>query len=155
MASLDEDRIRDLIGDFRKDHAELLRKVEGLEQVLTRVAEARGEASAETGRALGETAAFFQDEFLTHSRDEDLVLFPLLQPYEGAGQPLPDLLSEHGALRQQIEAFVRALGDVALRGLRVAQLLHRHIEREESILARLAEQVRPAEENQGAIGGGG
>ncbi len=110
MASLDEDRIRDLIGDFRKDHAELLRKVEGLEQVLTRAAEARGEASAEIGRALGETAAFFQTEFLTHSRDEDLVLFPLLQPYEGAGHPLPDLLSEHQALRQQIDGFVRALG---------------------------------------------
>ncbi|MCI0407058.1 MAG: hypothetical protein L0191_00620, partial [Acidobacteria bacterium] len=85
----------------------------------------------------------------------DLVLFPLLKPYEGTGQHLPDLLSEHRALQEQIEAFVRALGDVALCGLRVAQLLHRHIEHEESILARLAEQVRPADENQGAVGGGG
>jgi hemerythrin-like domain-containing protein len=155
MASLEAERIRDLIGDFRKDHAELLRKVESLEQALTGVAEARGQASAETGRALGETAAFFQREFLTHSRDEDLVLFPLLQPYEGRGHPLPDLLSEHRALRQQIEAFVRAMGDVALCGLRVAQLIHRHIEREESILSRLAEQVKPAEENQGTTEGGG
>jgi hemerythrin-like domain-containing protein len=155
MASLNEEKIRNLIGDFRKEHAELLRKVEGLEQALTRVAEARGQPSAETGRALGETASFLAGEFLTHSRDEDLVLFPLLQPFEGAGQPLPDLLSEHRALRQQIESFVRALGDVALHGLRVAQRLHRHIEHEESILARLAEQVRPLEENQEAIGGGG
>jgi hemerythrin-like domain-containing protein len=153
--TLDEDRISELISDFRKEHAGLLRKVEELEQVLARVAETRGQASAETGRALEETAAFFQGEFLTHSRDEDLVLFPLLQPYEGAGHPLPDLLSEHQALREQIEAFLRALGDVALRGLRVARLLHRHIEREESIVARVAEQVRPAEENQGATGGGG
>ena len=53
MASLDEDRIRDLIGDFRKDHAELLRKVEGLEQVLTRVAEARGHRLERTCRTGG------------------------------------------------------------------------------------------------------
>jgi hemerythrin-like domain-containing protein len=146
MPVIDEDRIRDLIGDFQKDHAELLRKVERLEEVLIRLSEKGAEVPSGTEAVLRDMVVLLQGEFLAHCREDELLLYPLLRPYVGTDHSIPDLVAEHAILQEEVDEFVKAFGQMVRRGAGIAELVRRHIQHEESILWDLAKRVRPPAE---------
>lgn len=145
---IDEEKIIEMVIDFRKDHGKLLRRLEDLERILGEISEEEPEVPLETAKDLREMAASFQEEFLGHCREEELVLYPLLRPYVDRGTCILDLVGQHTALREQVENFTKAvrLGKgqprkILDQGFHLSKLAREHIRHEESVLFDLAERL--------------
>ena len=146
MPIFDEEKIHELLGNFQREHASLLTKVGRLEDSLMSLAEKGDGLPVEVGATLQEMAAFLQGEFLAHCQEDELLLFPLLRPYEGTRRAVPELVAEHETLRAAVDEFIRAFRYMVQRGIGVAELVRQHIRHEQSVLDDLGARVRPSVE---------
>src|ERR1700693_6397524 len=143
----------------------LLRQHRGAEAMLVKLAAGVGRVRHEgIGGAgvlddLGDLRREIQGEVLSHFREEEQALFPVLGRHmDSASGPIAMLMEEHAIFRQlelQFEEAVAALeagnGDgweekVCDAGDAIARLLPPHIEKEESVLFPMAADVLRAGE---------
>jgi hemerythrin-like domain-containing protein len=153
------------VDDVESIMEELLRQHRGAEAMLVKLAAGVGRVQREGISGAGvlddlvDLRREIQGEVLSHFREEEQALFPVLGRHiDSASGPIAMLMEEHAIFRQfelQFEEAVAALeaghGDgweekVCDAGDSIARLLPGHIEKEESILFPLAEQALSAEE---------
>jgi iron-sulfur cluster repair protein YtfE (RIC family) len=153
------------VDDVESIMEELLRQHRGAEAMLAKLAAGVGRVRHEgiSGAGvlddLGELRREIQGEVLSHFREEEQALFPVLGRHiDSASGPIAMLMEEHAIFRQlelQFEEAVAALeaghGDgweekVCEAGDSIARLLPGHIEKEESVLFPLAEEALSAQE---------
>jgi iron-sulfur cluster repair protein YtfE (RIC family) len=144
---------------------EFLRQHRGAEAMLVKLAAGVGRVRHEGTSGAGvlddlrELRREIQGEVLSHFREEEQALFPVLGRHiDSASGPIAMLMEEHAIFRQlelQFEEAVAAIearhGDgweekVCDAGDSIARLLPGHIEKEESILFPMADDVLSAEE---------
>jgi hemerythrin-like domain-containing protein len=144
---------------------ELLRQHRGAEAMLAKLAAGVRRVQLEGVKGPGvlddlrELRREIQGEVLSHFREEEQALFPVLGRHiDSASGPIAMLMEEHAIFRQlelQFEEAVAALEaghddgweeKVRDAGDSIARLLPGHIEKEESILFPMAEDVLSAEE---------
>ena len=138
------------------------RDAEGmLAKLATAVGRVRREGVSGAGVLddLGDLRREIQGEVLSHFREEEQALFPVLGRHiDSASGPIAMLMEEHAIFRQlelQFEEAVAALeaghGDgweekVCEAGDSIARLLPAHIEKEEGILFPMADDILSADE---------
>jgi regulator of cell morphogenesis and NO signaling len=144
---------------------ELLRQHRGAESMLVKLAagvvrvQREGVGGAGVLDDLRELRREIHGEVLSHFREEEQALFPVLGRHiDSASGPIAMLMEEHAIFRQlelQFEEAVAALeaghaegwGEkLCGAGDSIARLLPAHIEKEESVLFPMAEDVLSAEE---------
>jgi iron-sulfur cluster repair protein YtfE (RIC family) len=144
---------------------ELLRQHRDAEAMLVKLAAGVGRVQREGVRGTGvlddlrDLRREIQGEVLSHFREEEQALFPVLGRHiDSASGPIATMMEEHAIFRQlelQFEEAVAALeagvGDgwekkVCDAGDSIARLLPPHIEKEETILFPIAEDLLSAEE---------
>ena len=144
---------------------ELLRQHRGAEAMLAKLAVGVGRVQREGVKGAGvlddlrELRREIQGEVLSHFREEEQALFPVLGRHIGsASGPIAMLMEEHAIFRQlelQFEEAVAALeaghGDgweemVCDAANSISHLLPPHIEKEESVLFPMATDVLSADE---------
>lgn len=144
---------------------ELLRQHRGAEAMLVKLAAGVGRVRREGASGEGvlddlrELRHEIQGEVLSHFREEEQALFPVLGRHiDTASGPIAMLMEEHAIFRQlelQFEEAVAALeashGDgwaekLCDAGDSIGRLLPAHIEKEEGVLFPMAEDVLSADE---------
>lgn len=139
---------------------ELVRQHRDAEAMLVKLAAAVGRVRREGARGAGvlddlrELRREIQGEVLSHFREEEQALFPVLGRHiDSASGPIATMMEEHALFRQlelQFEEAVAAL-EVGFRngweekvcdtGDSIARLLPQHIEKEEGVLFPMAEEL--------------
>jgi len=145
--------------------AELFRQHRDAEGMLAKLAAGVGRVRRDGVRGAGvlddlrDLRREIQGEVLSHFREEEQALFPVLGRHiDSASGPIAMLMEEHAIFRQlelQFEEAVAAL-EAGFRGgweeklcdaaASIARLLPAHIEKEESVLFPMAEDVLSADE---------
>ena len=145
--------------------AELFRQHRDAEGMLAKLAAAVGRVRREgvSGAGvlddLGDLRREIQGEVLSHFREEEQALFPVLGRHiDSASGPIAMLMEEHAIFRQlelQFEEAVAALEaglkdgweeKVCDAGEAIARMLPGHIEKEESVVFPMAEEMLGEEE---------
>jgi iron-sulfur cluster repair protein YtfE (RIC family) len=144
---------------------ELFKQHRDAETMLTRLAAAVGRVRREGAGGpvitaeLSEVRREIQGEVLSHFREEELALFPVLGRHvDSSSGPLAMLMEEHAQFRQlelQFEEALAALeagyhdgweGKLGEAGDAIGRLLPPHIEKEEGVLFPMAESMLSEEE---------
>jgi iron-sulfur cluster repair protein YtfE (RIC family) len=144
---------------------ELMRQHRDAEAMLVKLAAGVGRVRRDGVRGAGvlddlrELRHEIQGEVLSHFREEEQALFPVLGRHiDSASGPIAMLMEEHAIFRQlelQFEEAVAALEaglqdgweeKVCEAGEAIAQMLPAHIEKEESVLFPMAEENLDEEE---------
>lgn len=146
--------IEELVRQHRDAEAMLVKLAAGVERV-----QREGVKGAGVLDDLRDLRREIQGEVLSHFREEEQALFPVLGRHiDSASGPIAMLMEEHAIFRQlelQFEEAVAALeaghGDgweerIRDAGDSIARLLPAHIEKEESVLFPMAENLLSAEE---------
>jgi len=149
-----ESIMEELFRQHREAEAMLVKLAAGVGRVRR-----DGAFGASTLDDLRELRREIQGEVLSHFREEEQALFPVLGRHlDSASGPIAMLMEEHAIFRQlelQFEAALAALeaglGDnweetLCDAGESIARLLPAHIEKEESVLFPMAEEILDQEE---------
>lgn len=124
-----------IIDRFSSEHAVFLQQLEMLESLLT------SGASPEALVAAIRTLSF---PLLAHAENEELAFFPVLEEELGAeGGPIAVLTQEHETMQRQLERTTAdpTRAELATVLLAFADLLRRHIAKEEGVLFPAAERI--------------
>jgi hemerythrin-like domain-containing protein len=137
---------------MRRDHARVLARIGALEAALRR----RGCTGTEQASALDELLDLLGAQFASHMTAEDEALYPaILAALPAASGSIESLLAEHAELRQMLRRL-RELNNEPASSDRseqirvqvhdVSDLLRLHIEKEESLIFRLAPRLLAPDE---------
>ena len=133
---------------FKLEHQEVLKKLDALENIFSRLDE-RGAVAAE----LGELAAFFKTDFWLHFIKEEEALFPEMEKFiPRESGPIAVMLAEHEDLRSTNDNLQQYTADYlsgsdkdetkrAIQGFgsRFIGTLREHIDKEDNILFQMAD----------------
>lgn len=141
--------LEELFRQHRDAEAMLVKLVAGMDRVRREGAGGRG--------VLGELSGIrreIQGEVLSHFREEELALFPVLGRHiDSSAGPIATMMEEHALFRQLELQFEEALASLESghrdqwaqklcdAGDAIAQLLPPHIEKEEGVLFPMAEST--------------
>lgn len=129
---------------FRRDHALVLERLDGLERVLSR-------AGVLEESPIRDLVAHLERQFATHMAAEDHVLYPGLRAaFPEAKGTVDPLQADHAELRQMLADLARLLErqrdewrdeQIAVLARDLSDLLRLHIRHEESVVLDVAARV--------------
>lgn len=141
--------LEELFRQHRDAEAMLVRLAAGVRRVRT-----EGVGSAGLLAELQDVRRDLQGEVMSHFREEELALFPVLGRYVGSSAgPIATMMEEHAQFRQLELEFEEALASLeagltdgwaqklCAAGDEIAGLLPPHIEKEEGVLFPMAEST--------------
>ena len=139
------------------EHQPVLQALDKLENYSKSWGTGNAPADAAAKAALEEVVAFFDKELEPHLQKEEIALFPAVEAVIGKDGPTFVMLMEHEDLRKSIttlKALVPTLGgkddakaaQLKKTGNYIYRLLTGHIEKEDTVLFPMADQVVPPSE---------